>query len=127
MTNEMEELIQYRISRAHETLSESLAMYNAEFYNGSVNRTYYACYYAVSALLLKHKIITQSHKGVRQQFGQQFVQKGIISKEMGRYFSDLFDRRHASDYDDFITCDKATAELLLTKANEFIEVIEDIL
>jgi uncharacterized protein (UPF0332 family) len=35
-------------------------------------------------------------------FGLHFVQKGIVSKDDGRFFSDLYDRRQTGDYDDFI-------------------------
>lgn len=43
---------------------------------------------------------------------------------MGRYFSDLFDRRHAGDYDDFVSCDKETCQILLVNAAYFISEIE---
>jgi uncharacterized protein (UPF0332 family) len=72
------------------------------FWNASVNRIYYACYYAVSGLFLKKNIETNSHKGIRLMFGLHFVQSGIVSKEDGRFFSDLCDRRQTGDYDDYV-------------------------
>jgi Uncharacterized conserved protein related to C-terminal domain of eukaryotic chaperone, SACSIN len=127
MTGDTPDLISYRMLRSHETLQEARMMINSGFCIGAVNRTYYACYYAISALLLKNDISAQTHKGVRQKFGHHFVVTGLVSKEMGRYFSDLFDRRHAGDYDDFITYDKTTCEILLSKAVEFIDIIETLL
>lgn len=49
-------IITYRIDRAKETLTE--AEYNAKggYYNSAVNRLYYACYYAVSALLFQPEL-----------------------------------------------------------------------
>jgi uncharacterized protein (UPF0332 family) len=35
-------------------------------------------------------------------FGFHFIQTGLVSKEDGRLFSDLFDRRQTGDYDDFV-------------------------
>jgi uncharacterized protein (UPF0332 family) len=61
-----EDLVKYRISRSLETLREADAMIQNGFWNASVNRIYYACYYAVSGLLLKKNIETNSHKGIRQ-------------------------------------------------------------
>jgi len=84
-----EDLVKYRISRSLETLREADAMIQNGFWNASVNRIYYACYYAVSGLLLKKNIETNSHKGIRQMFGLHFVQSGIVSKVDGRFFSDL--------------------------------------
>jgi enterochelin esterase family protein len=37
-------------------------------WNTAVNRLYYACFYAVIALLLKNDIETQSHNGARTKF-----------------------------------------------------------
>lgn len=62
MSSELIELINYRISRSRETLLEAETMLQSGFLNGSINRTYYACYYAISALLLKHDIKTQTQR-----------------------------------------------------------------
>ena len=127
MTVEKDELIKYRIERAFDTLEEANLMIINGFLNAAVNRTYYACYYAVSGLLLKSGINASTHKGVRQMFGLHFVQNGLISKELARYFSDLFDRRQSGDYDDFILFDKETAENLVITGREFIKVIEKLI
>jgi uncharacterized protein (UPF0332 family) len=80
------DLIKYRIDRSLETLKEAKTMIGNKFWNASVNRIYYSCYYAVSALLLKKSIETNSHKGIRQMFGLHFVQEGLVAKEDGRFF-----------------------------------------
>lgn len=85
-----------------------------------INRIYYVCYYGVNALLLKSNIETNSHKGIRQMFGLNFIQKGLVTKEDGRLFSDLFDRRRTGDYDDFVFYEEKTVKLLFKDANEFI-------
>ena len=97
MTGDLEDLIQYRISRSSETLREAETMIQNKFWNAAVNRIYYACYYAVSALLLKKGIETNSHKGIRQMFGLHFIQSELLTKEDGRFFSDLYDRRQTGD------------------------------
>lgn len=76
MTCDINDLIEYRTDRSVETLKEAKAMVENEFWNASVNRIYYACFYAVSALLLKKNVDTSSHKGIRQMFGLHFVQCG---------------------------------------------------
>jgi uncharacterized protein (UPF0332 family) len=79
--------------------------------------------FAVSALLLLKSIETGSHKGIRQMFGLHFVQTGLVSKEDGRFFSDLYDRRQTGDYDDFISYDKTTVNQLFRKAEEFVNMM----
>ena len=66
-------LVDYRIQRAKETLSEADILIEAGFFNAAVNRLYYACYYAVTALLVKNNIVTQSHNGVKQMFSLHFI------------------------------------------------------
>jgi len=123
MTGTNDDLIQYRINRAFETLREAETMIDHQFWNASVNRVYYACFYAVSGLLLKKGVDSSTHKGLRQMFGLHFVQKGIVSKEYGKFFSDLFDRRQTGDYDDFITFDKETALNLFSTGRDFVKEI----
>ena len=120
MIGTKEDLIKYRTNRSLETLKEADILIQNECWNASVNRIYYACYYAVSALLLKSNIETNSHKGIRQLFGLHFIQKGIVTKEDGRLFSDLFDRRQTKDYDDFVFYEEKTVKLLFKDANAFI-------
>lgn len=123
MTDNINDLIKYRAERSVETLKEAKAMIDNGFWNASVNRIYYSCYYVVSALLLLKSVETGTHKGIRQMFGLHFVQKGIVSKEDGRFFSDLYDRRQTGDYDDFITYDESTVIQLYNQADEFIKRI----
>ena len=120
-------LIEYRIERAYETLKE--ADYNAKggFYHAAINRMYYACFYAVIALLLKYDISTQTHQGARAMLGLHFVSKDILSKEDGKTFNDLFEKRHSGDYDDFVFCDQEMVDELYPRAAKFIEDIKELL
>jgi len=73
--NEKQELINYRMSRVDETLEEVGFLVDNGLYNTAVNRLYYACFYAVSSLLVKNEIKAHRHAGVRQMFGLHFVSK----------------------------------------------------
>jgi uncharacterized protein (UPF0332 family) len=127
MTGDSEDLIKYRISRSLETFREADTMIKNGFWNASVNRIYYSCYYAVSGLLLKKSIETNSHKGIRQMFGLHFVQTGLVSKEDGRFFSDLYDRKQTGDYDDFVLYDEETVLKLYNQADGFIKRMIELL
>ena len=123
MTFSNEDLINYRTSRSLETLKEAKILIQNACWNASVNRIYYACYYAVSALLLKTDIGSNSHKGIRQMFGLHFVKKGLVSKNDGRFFSDLYDRRQTGDYDDFVLYDEEIVKIFFHEAEGFIQRI----
>jgi uncharacterized protein (UPF0332 family) len=55
------------------------------------------------------------------------VKEGVISRESGKFYSDLFDLRQSGDYDDFTEFNKDTLKDLLPDAEKFIENIENIL
>lgn len=86
MNQETKELIKHRISRAEESLDEAILLFNSEHYNTSVNRLYYACFYAVSALLLSENMSSPKHSGVRSLFNQHWVKKERVIKELGKFF-----------------------------------------
>ena len=65
--------IQYRFKRSQESFEEALIMIQNSRWNAAVSRLYYACYYAVIALLLKNNIETRTHSGVRTKFSDIFI------------------------------------------------------
>ncbi len=121
------EIVRYRLSRAHDTLREVNILIENQLWNTAVNRMYYACYYAVIALLVSNEIKAQTHTGVRQMFGLHFVKKGIVDKEFGRYYSKIFDKRQTGDYDDFIDYNKEDVLALFKPATEFISEIDKLI
>jgi uncharacterized protein (UPF0332 family) len=64
--------IDYRLSKAKEALEAAKLLAENDSWNGCINRLYYSCYYAVSALLLKNGIATQTHTGLKTQFNLHF-------------------------------------------------------
>ena len=116
-----EEVIQYRINRANESLRESDNLFSNEFLFATINRLYYSCYYAVTALLIKNDIEVKSHAGVRQMFGKHFIVTGRISKEYGKFYSNLFDYRQDNDYRDLLVPEKELVTDLLKNAHLFIK------
>ena len=116
--------VKYRLERAVSSLEEAKYMANGGYYNSAINRLYYACYYAVVALLLKNGILAQTHHGVRAMLGLHFTSKDKLSAEDNRTFSTLFEKRHSSDYDDFVYCDADMVNELYPKAVAFIDSIK---
>jgi uncharacterized protein (UPF0332 family) len=119
-----EDYINYRIDRAYEALEDAKLLAENERWNTAVNRLYYASFYAVIALLIKNGIETQTHDGVRTQFGLQFVKTGIIDKKFGKLFSKLFDYRLKGDYGDLFDFDKDIVEPLFEEVELLINTIK---
>lgn len=119
-----DDYINYRIEKAWKTLDEVEILIKNKLWNTAINRMYYACFYIVSALLLKHDINASSHKGCRLMFGKNFVQTGRISVENAKLYSKLFEKRHKGDYNDFFDFDEEAVLELKQPVNEFLSLVE---
>lgn len=116
-------IVEYRLSKCKDALREVVYLTEGEFYSSAVSRLYYACYYAAVALLIANKIETQTHAGVKTTLSYHFVKTNLLDRRHAKTFFELFDLRHANDYDNFTLCDKETIETLLPRAEEFIKAV----
>jgi uncharacterized protein (UPF0332 family) len=123
MTKEQNDYINYRLQRATDTLNDAKLLAENGRWNSSINRLYYACFYAVSALLYFYSIEAKTHKGVRIKFMSEFIKTGLFDKDFGKLFSDLFDWRQEGDYSDFVSFDKDLTIPLIIKSEEFVNLI----
>jgi uncharacterized protein (UPF0332 family) len=121
------ENIKYRIKRARETYQDAIFLFEKGSINSSLNRLYYSAFYATIALLLNNGIEIKSHNGVKQKLGEEFVLKGLISKDFAKTYGLLSDYRHKGDYDDLFDFDKEVVERLLKPIREYIDKIEEII
>lgn len=118
------ELIKYRLERARETLEDAEILAGHHKWNSSINRLYYACFYAVTALLLKNGFKAFTHNGVKSIFSENFIKTGIIRKELGQTYSKLFTWRQKGDYDDLFDFTEDKVMPYFAPAKELISVIE---
>ena len=107
MTKSNDELVSYRLQRARETLEDARILAKAGRWNPCVNRLYYACFYAVSALLVQEGLSSSKHTGLRSLFNRHFVKTNRVPKEKARIFNDLFERRQEGDYMDFVSFEES--------------------
>lgn len=127
MSEERETLTRYRIERARETLAEADLMAQADHWNACVNRLYYACFYAVTALLLKHSLSASRHSGVRSLLNRHFVRTGAITTELGLLYGDLFEGRQQGDYHDLVRFEEQQVRPWIPQAQRFVARIEELL
>lgn len=71
------------------------------------------------------EIKAETHGGVRRMFGLHFVKSDLITKESGKFYTDIFDIRHSCDYDDFIEITKENTLGLIFPAQKLIEEIDN--
>ena len=116
-------LIRYRMDRSKEALSAARLMYEKGHYNDAVNRLYYSCFYAVTALLATEGVHPGKHTAVRAFLNKNWIKTGKLSKETGWLYNTLFDRREKGDYGDYFRFNAEDVEDWLKKVEKAIEEI----
>jgi len=92
-SEERVQLVAYKLSRARETLAEVEILIKNKLLHTAVNRLYYACFYAVSALLINSEIKARKHAGAKQMFGLHFILPGAIPLYLGDFYTTIFEMR----------------------------------
>ena len=119
-----EDLIKYRRERAAETLEDARTLFERKRLFSAVNRIYYALFYEVSALLHTANLSASKHSGIRGLFNQHFVKTGLVSVEIGKFYSRMFDFRQEGDYDDMVYFEEEKVKNWLETAEEYLKVLE---
>ena len=123
MREETRALIRYRMERAEETLEEAALMLEKGHANTAVNRLYYACFYAVNALLLTRELSSARHSGVRTLFHEYFIKSSEVSPSLGMFYDLLFDNRQKGDYADFVRFRVDDVQPWLDQAKHFVATL----
>jgi len=121
------EYVDYRLNQAKETLEAAKSLARDSHWNSVINRLYYSCFYAITALLYKHDINAKSHAGIKHQFGLHFIKPWLIDKSAAEIYIDLFDYRQAGDYADFVDFDKEKTLPLIPRTENLLIKIEELI
>lgn len=116
------DLVNYRIQRAYDTLDAAKTLAESGHWNGVANRLYYACFYAVLALMTQTNIRIKSHSGAEAMFELHFIKAGKVEPSWGKLYTRLSGARHESDYAAFSTFEEDDILPLLPQTKEFIGV-----
>lgn len=118
------DLCKYRLEQARESLKASEIMLNNDMLRDSINRSYYAAFYAIKAVLAIEEKDFKRHKDVMAYFNKIYVATEKFPKELGRMIAKLQQLREKSDYDDFFIVSKERAEQQILAAGKVIAEVE---
>jgi hypothetical protein len=124
MSFQKEEIVKYRLDRAHETYKEAQILRDSKKLFATVNRLYYAAYYAISAYFVQQELKAFTHAGLKSAFNRELVLTGKIPTAEGRVFNQLFSFRQDADYKDFVQFEEAQIDLLFPQVKTLIDLIE---
>ena len=101
MEGSLKELSAYRLEIAGKDLSAARILCDAGEYRGSVNRSYYAVFHALRAVLALDNFDSGKHSGIISYFNQNYVKTGIFDKQISKLISTAYRLREKADYQDF--------------------------
>jgi len=127
ITENIRALVTYRLEQANESLDAARVLLEKKLDRPSINRAYYAMFYAVLALLATRKQETSKHGGAISLFDKQFVKPGMFAKNFSRWLHEAFDLRQRSDYAIEFQVTREEAEMTLEHAVSFVGEVKIIL
>ena len=77
MQDKDRDLSGYRLSLAQETLANAKLCMDNQFYRDCINRSYYAAFYAIKAVLATESVDFKRHKDAVGYFNKKYVATGI--------------------------------------------------
>ncbi|MCC8138270.1 MAG: HEPN domain-containing protein [Clostridiales bacterium] len=118
-------LCRYRLEKAENCLKSADILAGAKDYYGAANRSYYAIFHSVRAILALDGVDFSKHSGVMAYFQKNYVKTGIFDKEYSKILRAAFDVRSDADYDDYYVISKDKVEKQNSQAQFFLNGIKE--
>jgi uncharacterized protein (UPF0332 family) len=109
------------LALAEQALKTAQVNLNAGDFRATVNRAYYATFYAASAMLLTKGVERRKHSGVISAFRECFVKPGLIEAEYSSVYGEALVIREDADYAFEIPIDFDMAKTVLYQARRFVQ------
>ena len=87
MSESKNRAIRERMKQAHETLNEANALFEQDFWRGTINRAYYAMFYAVLALAAAKGVVISKHTHAISFLDKEFIKKGVFPRKSHARFT----------------------------------------
>ena len=124
MAGSLIDLAKYRFECCNEALIDAKLMYDNGRYKNTLNRAYYAIFYAIRAVNALDDFDSSKHSGVIAFFNQHYVKEGIFPKEVSKIIKLASENRERADYLDFFIASKKDAEEQIERALLFKDMIK---
>ena len=119
-------LARHRLERAHECLSLASVAIGLGFYKGAVNRTYYAVFHSMRAVLALDSIEpAKKHSGVIAEIRQFYIKTRKLPASLSDIIDTAFKMRQNCDYTDYYAISKPETLQQYENAREFLNAVEE--
>jgi uncharacterized protein (UPF0332 family) len=124
---EYEQEIAANLERAEKSIQAAKELATSGFYDFAASRSYYAVFYAATAVLLDEGLEFSKHSGVIASIHQRLVKTGKLDKEQGKELNWLFELRNVGDYGVTIHVSQQDTERAIRVAENFLLIIKSLL
>ncbi len=127
MTSDIEAEITSNLERAAEALDAARTLVEGRFFDSAASRSYYAAFYAASALLLAEGLEFRKHSAVIALVHQKLIRSGTLPVERGKDLNWLFQLRTIGDYGGVVHVSQDDAERAIQAAESFLNATRSLL
>ncbi len=120
MTVDQEDLIQ----KAQDSLRAAKLLNENGLIDFAASRAYYAMFYVARAFLLGQGLKFSKHGSLIAAFGLHFVKTGLISAHYRQYLINGYNKPVIGDYMTKSTLTKTETATMITQAEEFLALAE---
>jgi uncharacterized protein (UPF0332 family) len=116
-------LIRLWLDKAEDAFASAELEMRAGHLSFAINRLYYGCFYAVTALLLRDGKQFSRHSAVMSEWNRSYVKTGKFDTQWSGFYQQLFNDRQESDYLPTTTFDRQDIEERIKLARELLSQI----
>ena len=127
MEGSLTDLSKYRLQSAMEDLISAKLLYEAKQFKSSINRSYYAIFHCLRAVLALDGFDSSKHSGIISNFNANYVKTGIFDKAISKNIDTAYRLREKADYVDFFIVSEEEAVAQYEKAETVYTLISDYL
>ena len=114
-----------RLSIAKERIAFADEILSLGDYKTVANRSYYAVFSAMRAVLALDGFDSKKHSGLIAHFRQEYIKTGIIDVKYSDMIQDLSQFRNDSDYNILAVITLSDAQEQYANAKDFVSMIDD--
>lgn len=108
------------LAKAEQYIRSAKLLYDADDFDSTVSRAYYAMFYIAEALLFRLGLSFSSHHAVTAAYGQHFAKTKVLEPRFHRILLSAFDLRQRSDYQIDSGVTRHDAAVTIADAAEFL-------
>ncbi len=123
-SKEQVDLCKYRLTKAEEYLQDAKSTLAMGMFDTAANRSYYAIFHTIRALLALDGKDFKKHSGVISCFQMEYIKTGVFGKEMSDIAKSAFTLRQESDYEDFYVISQDEVRRQVEEAGLFYNQIK---